>query len=237
MLIDMHAHTSAISTCCRIPAPEVIRAAKNAGIGGIILTNHYHKPYVADGDFDGFARRYVNEYLYAKSCGDSIGFPVYFGVEISMEKYSRAHMLVYGISTDFVLEHPKLFDYTQEELYTLVSSVGGAMVQAHPIRGGKNILMDPAYLDGVEINSHPLYDCTHLDELSAFARDHGLILTSGGDFHADSPRPHCGAFLPDSITESVQIGEYLRTAESIELRYQEPFESVSHTTVYHRRPQ
>lgn len=236
MLIDMHAHTSGISTCCRIPAPEVIRAAMEAGIDGIILTNHYHKPYVVNDDFDAFARRYTDEYLYAKSCGDMHAFPVHFGIEISMEKYNRAHMLVYGISTDFVLEHPDLFDYTQKDLYRLVKSVGGAMVQAHPIRGGKNILMDPAYLDGVEINSHPLYDCTHLEELTTFAHDHGLILTSGGDFHADSNRPFCGAILPRSV-ESLHIGEYLCSAESIELRYQEPGEFTSHTTVFHRRPQ
>lgn len=235
MLIDMHAHSSGISTCCRIPAPEVVSAAMNAGIGGIILTNHYHKPYVTDGDFDGFARRYINEYFYAKSCGDAAGCPVHFGIEISMEKYNRAHMLVYGISTDFVLEYPMLFDYTQEELYKLVKSAGGAMIQAHPMRGGRNILMNPALLDGVEINSHPLYDCTHLAELTAFAHEHCLILTSGGDFHADTHRPRCGAFLPDTL-HSIQIGEYLCEAESIELCYQEPGEFVSHTTVYHRCP-
>lgn len=233
MLIDMHAHTSAISACCRIPAPDVVAAARNSGIDGIILTNHYHKPYVTDGDFNGFARRYIEEYFHTKACGEEIGMPVHFGVEISMEKYNRAHMLVYGISTDFVLEYPMLFDYTQEELYKLVKSVGGAMIQAHPMRGGKNILMDPAYLDGVEINSHPLYDCTHLDELTDFAHRHGLILTSGGDFHADSHRPCCGAILPRSVA-SIDIGKYLCAAQSIELRYQEPGEFVSHATVYHR---
>lgn len=236
MLIDMHAHSSGISACCRIPAPDVIRAAADSGIDGIILTNHYHKPYVTDGDYDSFARRYVNEYLYAKSCGDAAGYPVHFGIEISMEKYGRAHLLVYGVKTDFVLECPMLFDCTQSELYHLVREVGGALIQAHPMRGGKNVLLDPAFLDGVEINSHPLYDCTHLDELTAFAHEHGLILTSGGDFHADSHRPHCGAYLPDALDFS-QLGGYLRETESIELCCQEPGEYVSHTTLYHRHPE
>lgn len=236
MLIDMHAHTSGISTCCRVPAPEIVRAAAGAGIDGIILTNHYHKPYVTDGDFDAFARRYADEYLYTKSCGDNSGCRVFFGVEVSMEKYNRAHMLIYGIKTDFVLEYPMLFDYSQEELYRLVKAHGGAMVQAHPMRGGKNVLLDPEYLDGVEINSHPLYDCTHLSELTDFAHAHGLILTSGGDYHADTHRPRCGAFLPDSIAVSEQIGAYLCAAESIELCCQEPGEHVSRTTVYRRHP-
>ena len=50
MLIDMHAHSSGISTCCRIPAAAVIEAAAEAGIRGLIMTNHYNKSYVQDSD-------------------------------------------------------------------------------------------------------------------------------------------------------------------------------------------
>jgi len=231
MLIDMHAHTSGISTCCRIPAPEVIDAAAEAGIGGIILTNHYNKPYVKDGDFDGFARRYVEEFFYTKQCGDAKNFPVLFGVEVQMEMHDRVHMLLYGVKTDFVLNHPMLFDYSQEELYRLVKAEGGAMVQAHPMRRGKNVLLDPAYLDGVEINSHPLYDGSHLDELTAFAYEHGLILTSGGDYHADTHRPCCGAILPDGM-DSLEVSSFLCSAESIELCYQEPQDRTCRSTVF-----
>lgn len=234
MLIDMHAHSSGISTCCRIPAPEVIDAAAAAGIQGIILTNHYNKSYVTDGDFNGFARRYVEEYRFAKAHGDEKGFPVLFGVEVQMELHDRVHMLVYGVEPQFVLKHPSLFDYSQEELYRLVKAEGGAMVQAHPLRRGKNVLLDPAYLDGVEINSHPLYDGSHLDELRAFATEHGLILTSGGDYHADTHRPCCGAVLPDGI-KTTDVGAYLLKVESIELCYQEPHERTCRRTVFSRK--
>ena len=102
-----------------------------------------------------------------------------------------------------------------------MKAYGGAMVQAHPMRRGKNVLLDPKYLDGVEINSHPKYDCTHLDELSAFAHEHGLLITSGGDFHADTHRPHCGAILPDG-NDNPGISRFICTTDSIELHYQEP---------------
>ena len=32
MLIDMHAHTSGISRCCKRPAEEIVEIAKAAGI-------------------------------------------------------------------------------------------------------------------------------------------------------------------------------------------------------------
>jgi histidinol phosphatase-like PHP family hydrolase len=43
MLIDMHAHSSGISTCCQIPYDKVIDTAKENGMDGIVLTNHYQK--------------------------------------------------------------------------------------------------------------------------------------------------------------------------------------------------
>ena len=48
MLIDLHAHTGGISKCCRIPADKVVQAAKDVGLDGIVLTNHYQKETVAD---------------------------------------------------------------------------------------------------------------------------------------------------------------------------------------------
>ena len=59
MLIDLHAHSSGISHCCRIPYDEVIRTAKEAGLCGIVLTNHYPKYYVTDGDYAAFIRRHT----------------------------------------------------------------------------------------------------------------------------------------------------------------------------------
>ena len=234
MLIDMHAHSSGISTCCQQPADKIIEIAQNIGIDGIILTNHYHKPYVKDNDALGFAKKYVDEYRFAKECGDKLGFKVFFGAEVTMDKHSNVHLLVYGIDEDFVLKYPDMFDYTQEELYRIVKNYVGSMIQAHPMRKGKNVLLDLDYLDGVEVNSHQIYDATHLVKLSEIARERGYIITSGGDFHADAPRAMCGAYLPDDIVGK-DIGKYLLKTEKIEIRYQEPRENISHKAVYDRQ--
>jgi len=164
------------------------------------------------------------------------GLRVLYGMEVTMELHGGAHILVYGLSPAFTLAHPDVFDLPLSELYALVHENGGILVQAHPFRGGRDLLQDPAYLDGVEVNSHPLYDATHVDRLTKIAQSRELILTSGGDFHADTHRPHCGAYLPDSIGNTKELCDYLLTAESLDIRIQEPGEMQSRRVTYVRRP-
>ena len=89
-----------------------------------------------------------------------------------------------------------------------------------------------AVLDGVELSSHPLYDGTYVEKLTEIAHANGIILTSGGDYHADVPyRPYCGLHLPENITDTRALCDYLLSAESVEVQYQEPYapESVRAT--------
>ena len=105
MLIDLHAHSSGISRCCIIPYETVIRTAREVGIDGIVLTNHYQKSYVKDGDYSAFAKRYTEEFRLAKAYGDSIDFKVFFGVEVTMERCGGAHVLLYGVTESFIEEN------------------------------------------------------------------------------------------------------------------------------------
>jgi len=150
---------------------------------------------------------------------------VLFGIEISAEMHERRHILVYGVAPEFVLEHPCVFDLTQKELYSLVKSVNGVVIQAHPYRkGGK--LLDPAYLDGVEINCHPLYGTSDSERVIETANTYGLTLTCGGDYHTDTYRCTCGMYLPDSITDGVALGRYIADAKQVKLRVHEPYGSI-----------
>lgn len=165
MLIDFHAHSKGISKCCKIDGKDMVLLTKNSGMDGIILTNHYDKNYLINDDANEFAKRYVDEFYYVQKEGEKIGFKVFFGLEITMAKHNNVHMLVYGVDCDFVLKYPNLYDYTQQELYELVHKNNGILVQAHPYRKGKDVLLDLNYLDGIEANCHPLYDATHLNKL------------------------------------------------------------------------
>lgn len=228
MLIDGHAHSSAISGCCRISGKDGIDVAKMAGLDGFVLTNHYHEGYIGGEKFptrEFFAEKYVEEYRALKEYGDSVGFRVLFGVELTSGWDHSVHLLIYGVDETFVLENPNLFQYSLEELYSLVHDAGGILIQAHPYRGIPR-LQDLNYLDGVEISCHPHshYGGPYVEEMKAIAQENGKILTCGGDYHADIPyRPQCGVFVPEEITDSRGLKEFLCRKQPVTLRVHYPY--------------
>ncbi len=221
MLIDFHAHSKGISKCCKIDGKDMVLLTKNSGMDGVILTNHYDKSYLINNDEKELANRYINEYYYVKEYGDKINFKVFFGIEVTMAKHNNVHMLVYGVDPDFLISNPFLYDLTIDQLSELVHKNGGVLVQAHPFRKEINVLFELKYLDGVEVNCHPLYDKTHINKLSMIAKENKLLLTCGGDFHNDTPRPTCGVYIKDDLKDCKEIIDYLFKQNSIELCVQE----------------
>ncbi len=234
MLIDMHAHSSGISRCCLIPAEKVVEEAKSAGIDGIILTNHYIFYYAKEGEYGDLAKRYVEEYEHAKKCGERIGCKVFFGIEVTMKYDSKVHLLIYGVRPDFILKHSEIFSYSLEKLYSEVKKDGGIVCQAHPFRGNDNKVQDLNFLDAIEINSHPLYEGTHAEEIIKIATEGGVMVTSGGDFHADTHRPKCGVYFPDDLKDCIELSNWLKEQTQIKLCMQEVDETVSKDLVFHR---
>lgn len=221
MFIDPHAHTSGISPCCQMNYREILDVNKSIGLEGVVLTNHYHKPYIGDRDLGEFGREFYEEYLAAKQYGDEIGMKAFFGVEVSTRLYDNVHILVYGVGPEFVYENPEMYDYTQEQLYLAAKKHGGTVVQAHPFRNGAK-MFDPQWLDGIEINCHPNYRSSYGALLVHLAEKHGLALICGGDYHADTYRPVCGTHFPDDITDSRGIGDYILNSSRFKMTVHEP---------------
>lgn len=221
MLIDLHAHSSGISQCCRIPYDQILQQARDNGIDGIVLTNHYQESYIQNGDISAFVEKYIAEFQAANAYGKRIGVSVLFGVEVTMTQYPNVHLLIYGVDPDFLRAYPTVFALTQEQLYRLVKSHHGLLIQAHPFRNHATVL-DTHYLDGVEINCHPLYGNSYSGELIRIACDNHLLLTCGGDYHADTYRPKCGMYLPDTVTDTHTLCSYLLSPGEKQLCVQEP---------------
>ena len=71
------------------------------------------------------------------------------------------------------------------------------------------------------MNCHPLYDGTHLVELAKIAIDNKLLLTCGGDYHADTIRPKCGVYFKDEIIKMSELMQELLTSKETKLCVQE----------------
>ena len=179
------------------------------------------------------AKRYVDEYRAAKRYADSIGFSLLFGVEVTLKLHGNAHVLLYGISEDFVLRHPSMHLYTHEQLYRLVKEEGGAFVQAHPLRGG-GTLLDLSQLDGIELSCHPLYEGTMAESLLKTAKENNLAVTCGGDYHADTYRAHCGMYLDESISDTNALAKHLLSANEFRLKIHEVNTDTPYDLVYVR---
>lgn len=229
MLIDLHAHSSGASSCCKATISEGLVAAHEVGLDGIALTNHYQKNYMKKFDLtlDGLIQRYEEEYDRASVAARERNMRIFFGIEVTMELYAKIHLLIYGLDAGFLHAHPTAFDYTQEQLFREVHRMGGILIQAHPYRKASP-LMDLEWLDGVELNCHPLYGNIYLPEILAVASENRLPLTCGGDYHADTYRPKCGMYLPDDLRDTRDLADYIRSTRQTRLSVQdvnaEPFD-------------
>ena len=59
------------------------------------------------------------------------------------------------------------------------------------------------------------------------AAENKLLLTCGGDYHADTYRPHCGMYLPDDIGNNNELRDYLLDTKEVKLCIHEPNEETS----------
>lgn len=207
-LFDTHTHTAGISLCSRISLERQIDICKTEGLGGIVLTNHYKSAYIQKSDFYDWRKRYVEEYENTRKLGEQKGVKVFFGVEVTLDEQRQNDFLLYGLRTRDILEAEPLFRLSLPELSAFAKEKGALLYHAHPFR--KTEPADAAFLDGVEINCHPLYRTCSEERVRAFADRHNLGITCGSDYHGDTYKPHCGVWIPQTITDGVQFAAYLR---------------------------
>lgn len=110
MIVDLHIHTSALSSCSRLDPEEAISKAKQSRLDGICFTDHCRLWQAAE-----------LERLSLKW-----DFPVFGGMEVETRE---GHMLVFGLDEEL----PGLM--TAAALREKVDLAGGAMIFAHPFRG------------------------------------------------------------------------------------------------------
>lgn len=179
---ELHAHTSEVSPCGHVTAPEVAERFIAEGYSSLVITNHYCD-YVID-PLKGTWREKMDYYMHPyylmrEHAGDRLH--VILGCELRFEGNINDY-LIYGITEEFLRENPDLHKMSLHSFSELAHENEMLVVQAHPFRNGM-VVVNPEYLDGMEtFNGTPTYDGRNLIA-DAWAKRYNLLRTSGSDFH------------------------------------------------------
>lgn len=189
---ETHCHANFCSKCAHSTPAEMVRAYKDAGYAGLILTDHFIHGYTCVDQSLPWAQRmacYWGAYLQAKAEGDSLDFDVIFGIEHAYG--GGQEVLCYGIDLDFLLQNSDIPELSLKEFADCVHAYGGILIQAHPYRyGGWELHIPTDIVDGIEV-----YNAGNRPEQNAMAMEKAAekaqILLSGGDIHIAS-NPNLG---------------------------------------------
>jgi hypothetical protein len=184
---ETHMHTSEVSACAVSSAAEQVKAYKERGYAGIIVTDHFvngNSTVPHDMSWNRRMAFFTIGYERAKAEGNRIGIDVFFGWEFSIR---GSDFLTYGLEPDFLYKNSETEDMEIEEYSALVRRNGGYLAQAHPYRKAwyiQNYFPAPyEFLDGIEVFNPSMPDDVN-EQAFMFAEKHGLAKQSGTDSHS-----------------------------------------------------
>ncbi len=194
---DLHVHSSGCSACGVDDIYKIVCGAKEAGLSGIALTNHFwggNSRVDRTLDWADFVKQYETEYIKAKEYGEKIGVKVFWGIEEGVGRGKEA--LIYGVKPYMIGEHPELKMAGIAALSKFVHDCNGLIYAAHPFRD-RAYIEDPLekpdmkYYDGIEVYNTGNSD---LDNKLAdnFAKATGCNVIAGGDVHYAHGFKCCG---------------------------------------------
>jgi histidinol phosphatase-like PHP family hydrolase len=217
---DTHIHTRESSACAFDTAEDLVRAYKDAGYHGFIVTDHFfngntnvpsHLPWETRVNL--FCKGYEN----AKAAGDTCDFQVFFGWEYG---YRGTEFLTYGLDKKYLLENPDILSWSLTDYADHVHAHGGFIVHAHPFREAFYILklrLYPDMVDAVEgmnaSHTNPLFN----EKAMAYAKEHGLPVQCGSDAHSIHPLLGGGVVFDRRIESIHDYISFIRSGKGYRL--------------------
>lgn len=219
-LYEMHQHTAGCSACGITTPADMIKALKDDGFSGTVITNHFihgNTGINRNLPWEDFVRCYEEDFLEAKAIGDSLDFDVLFGIEEGVG--GGKEVLLYGITPEFLYAHPELAKNDREGgglamISRLVREAGGLVFQAHPFRV-RNYIPCPweelpaEYLDGVEAYN-ACNSALENARAEIFATQHGLPMCAGSDSHIAEFIDRFGIECSHRIRTEAELADVLR---------------------------
>jgi hypothetical protein len=183
MILDLHCHTKFSPDSWSEPQ-ALIRRAKELGIDGIGLTEHYS--YRASEGVEKLAEK--EEFLVLR------------GVEVSTD---RGHLLVYGVKNDKWNCWSQDHYLRVEEVIARINDMGGIAIPAHPYRGMEFTSFGDAifHLEGITaVETHNGNNSWDEDALAQRAAKIMKLPTIGGsDCHEKRNLGRCITEFQNSI--------------------------------------
>ena len=177
MFIDVHMHEMTYSKDSFLKLDEIVRIAKEKGLGAVCITDH---------DSMGF-KELAAEYT------ERTGFPVFVGIEF----YSlEGDIVAFGIE-----EYPKE-RIPAQDFIDMVEDQGGVCFAAHPFRnnrrGLEEHLLKVRGLDGLEVLNGSTSEeaCRKAAE---YAERLGLFTLGASDCHVSEKVGVCATYFPEEI--------------------------------------
>ncbi|MEW6531330.1 MAG: PHP domain-containing protein [Thermodesulfobacteriota bacterium] len=171
MKLDLHVHTTVFSPCSVMSPDEAARAAVEAGLDGICITEH-NRPWSREE---------------ARALSDKHGLAVFRGIEVTT---TGGDILVFGLE-----EEPHEM-WTPAQLKEKVDRAGGVAIAAHPFRGFLLFGFGTLQMDLTQAVGNPTFSQVHglevcnslvTDEENEMARrvadEMGLLKLGGSDAH------------------------------------------------------
>ncbi|MCL2034193.1 MAG: PHP domain-containing protein [Oscillospiraceae bacterium] len=216
-LYETHMHTSRVSLCSDCSPVRQVRAYKDRGYAGIIITDHFINGNSAcppEIPWDKKMKFIASGYEEAKKEGDRCGLDVFFGWEFTIDGMD---FLTYGLSLDFLIQHPDIDTLTVEKYSALVRSCGGFLAQAHPYRVARWIKnpypANPQLIDAAEVYNASMPAETNKKALH-FAELHNLPALAGSDSHYKSIPFASGIALSKKAGSIFDIINAVKTREA-----------------------
>ena len=215
-----HLHTLGKSGCAEISPEEAVNVYKSLGYDGLVVTNHYMK-WIFEEYYPKISERgklefFLDGYRETKRFADKAGLLTFLGMELNLEPYNETghtypvcEFLCYGVTEDFILNHPKLYELTQQQAFELLDSHGIVMCQAHPFRN-RTRFADPFLMHGIEVfNGNPRHNSRN-SVAQAAAKEYGFIEIASDDCHQIVDAGSGALLVPDDTDTSEKLAQALR---------------------------
>lgn len=218
---ETHLHTAEVSACGKSTAAEMVKAHKDAGYTGFVVTDHFvnanctvprHLSWLEQMEL--FFKGYDN----AKAEGDRLGFDVFLGWEFPNHPYGEDY-LTYNLDKQFLLDHPDITQISFEEYSKLCHDNGGFITHAHPYRKASYIKYEPNpkphLVDAIEVNNGESESENNYNYKAwELARaNHNLIRMSGNDIHSADKAGIAGIAYEYRIENIQHMVEALRAGD------------------------